>query len=97
MKEVSSHELSSTTQFNKYRERKCSDAPLIFEIAILALSRKEASPVESTDSQFSSSAVRSSLVKLFSAPVTSRTGAENSFTSDERTRCCLTQKVQILA
>ena len=56
MKEVSSHELSSTTQFNKYRERKGSDAPLIFEIAILALSRKEASPVESTDSQFSSSA-----------------------------------------
>ena len=79
MKEVSSHELSSTTQFNKYRERKCSDAPLIFEIAILALSRKEASPVESTDSQFSSS------------------GAENSFPSDERTGCCLTQKVQILA
>ena len=58
MKEVSSHELSSTTQFNKYSERKGSDAPLIFEIAILALSRKEASPVESTDSQFSSSAAR---------------------------------------
>ena len=58
MKEVSSNELSSTTQFNKYRERKGSAAPLIFEIAILALSRKEASPVESTDSQFSSSAAR---------------------------------------
>ena len=65
MKEVSSHELSSTTQFNKYRERKGSDAPLIFEIAILALSRKEASPVESTDSQFSSSAARDRSWKQF--------------------------------
>ena len=58
MKEVSSHELLGPTQFNKYRARPGSDAPLLVEIAILALSRKEASPVESTDSQFSSSAAR---------------------------------------
>ena len=65
MKEVSSDELSWQLNSTKYRERKGSDAPLIFKIAILALSRKEASPVESTDSQFSSSAARDRSWKQF--------------------------------